>query len=55
MFDDEQYCDDCADYGCPGHQMCDECSGDICNECGGCDCPDSPCPGYIAHYTGTDL
>ncbi|MFJ7229701.1 hypothetical protein ACIQVF_09170 [Streptomyces tendae] len=55
MFDEDQYCDDCAAYGCPGHEMCDECSGDICTECGGCDCPDSPCPGYTAHYTGTDL
>ncbi|GGK65705.1 hypothetical protein [Streptomyces flaveus] len=55
MFDeDEQYCDECADYGCPGHEMCDECSGDICNECGGCDCPESICPGYLAHYTGTE-
>ncbi|MFE3645110.1 hypothetical protein ACFXOM_29735 [Streptomyces sp. NPDC059169] len=48
--DDETYCDDCADYGCPGHELCDQCSGDICNERGGCDCP-----GYVAHYTGTDL
>lgn len=52
MFDEEQYCDDCADYGCPGHDMCDECGGDICNECGGCDCPDSYCTGYAAHQTG---
>ncbi|WP_199924488.1 hypothetical protein [Streptomyces sp. WM6386] len=54
MFDDEQYCDDCADYGCPGHRLCDECSDDVCNECGGCDCPDTYCPGSIAHYTGAD-
>ncbi|MFF8995753.1 hypothetical protein ACF09H_38645 [Streptomyces sp. NPDC014983] len=53
--EDEIYCDDCADYGCPGHEMCEECSGDICNECGGCDCPDNQCPGYVAHYTGTDF
>lgn len=53
--DDEIYCDDCGDYGCPGHELCNECDGDICNECGGCSCPDSPCPGYAAHYTGTDF
>jgi hypothetical protein len=46
VFNDEQYCDDCGDYGC---------SGDICNECGGCDCPEAACPGYVAHYSGTDL
>ncbi|MFF6808867.1 hypothetical protein ACFZAG_03075 [Streptomyces sp. NPDC012403] len=45
MFDDEPYCDECTSYGCPGHFLCDQCSGDICNECNGCDCPDSPCPG----------
>ena len=55
MFYDEQYCDECGDYGCPGHFLCDECSGDICNECSGCDCPDSYCPGPIAHMTGTDF
>lgn len=44
----EDYCDDCADFGCPGHYLCDECSEDICNECGGCACPDSYCPD--AHY-----
>ncbi|MFJ9416231.1 hypothetical protein ACIRPT_18905 [Streptomyces sp. NPDC101227] len=52
--DCDNYCDECADYGCPGHQVCDECTGDICNECQGCDCPEAPCPGYIAHYTGTE-
>jgi hypothetical protein len=52
--DEETYCDECADYGCPGHDMCEDCGGDTCNECGGCDCPDAPCPGYVAHYTGTD-
>ncbi|MEU8958589.1 hypothetical protein AB0C93_30315 [Streptomyces sp. NPDC048518] len=53
--DDETYCDECADYGCGGHEMCDECTGDICNECGGCDCPVSACPGYAAHNSGTDF
>ncbi|WDT55767.1 hypothetical protein [Streptomyces sp. G7(2002)] len=52
MFDD--YCDECADYGCHGHELCDECNGDICNECDGCDCPESSCSGYIAHQTGTN-
>lgn len=50
----DDYCDECVSYGCRGHELCDECSGEICNECGGCDCPDSPCPGHIAHYTGTN-
>ncbi|MFI5616711.1 hypothetical protein [Streptomyces sp. NPDC051567] len=45
------YCDECADYDCPGHSLCEDCDGDICTECGGC--PDNPCPGYIAHVTGT--
>ncbi|MFE5871689.1 hypothetical protein ACFQ6V_23995 [Streptomyces roseifaciens] len=52
MFD--EYCDECAAYGCSGHEMCDECSGDICNECGGCDCPATTCPGPIAHETGAN-
>ncbi|MEU2874831.1 MULTISPECIES: hypothetical protein [unclassified Streptomyces] len=51
MFDeDAEYCDECASYGCPGHEICPKCDGDICNECDGCDCPDSPCPGYYNHY-----
>ncbi|MFK0178202.1 hypothetical protein ACIQVR_19710 [Streptomyces xanthochromogenes] len=52
--DSETYCDECADYGCPGHELCEACDGDICDECGGCDCPDSECPGPTAHSTGTD-
>ncbi|MDI3423627.1 hypothetical protein [Streptomyces luteolus] len=52
--DDETYCDACADYGCRGHQGCDECGGEICNECLGCDCEQYECPGYTAHATGTD-
>ncbi|WP_164737840.1 hypothetical protein [Streptomyces luteoverticillatus] len=48
------YCDECADYDCPGHEQCDDCSSDICNVCDGCYCPDSPCPGYVAHYTGAE-
>ncbi|WP_327163195.1 hypothetical protein [Streptomyces zaomyceticus] len=54
MFDGEQYCDECASYDCPGHELCDKCSGDICNECDGCDCPETACPGYVAHLTGND-
>ncbi|MGG2465618.1 hypothetical protein ACO0M4_38640 [Streptomyces sp. RGM 3693] len=50
----DEYCDECADYGCPGHELCDRCDGDICNECQGCDCPENTCPGYIAHYTGKE-
>ncbi|MFF4952547.1 hypothetical protein [Streptomyces chattanoogensis] len=50
----DDYCDECADYGCTGHQLCELCAGDICNECWGCDCPESTCPGYTAHYTGTE-
>ncbi|MFI9269818.1 hypothetical protein ACIGXM_03735 [Kitasatospora sp. NPDC052896] len=46
------YCDDCASEYCLGHEYCTECGEDMCNECGGCDCPDSQCPGYIAHYQG---
>jgi hypothetical protein len=50
MFEeDQQYCDECCSYGCAGHEICERCDRDICNECGGCDCPDSPCPGYN-HY-----
>ncbi|WP_406399671.1 hypothetical protein [Streptomyces uncialis] len=54
MPDDDPYCDECARYGCSGHELCEQCSGDICEECDGCDCPPSPCPGNIAHRTGTD-
>ncbi|MFI5803080.1 hypothetical protein [Streptomyces sp. NPDC051561] len=49
--DEETYCDECAAYGCPGHEVCELCDGD---ECDGCDCPDSTCPGPVAHYTGTN-
>ncbi|MEV6016360.1 hypothetical protein [Streptomyces sp. NPDC051997] len=49
MLDNEPYCDQCADHGCSGHELCDHCSGDICNECNGCDCPDTFCPGPAAH------
>ncbi|MFG2904014.1 hypothetical protein ACGF13_02935 [Kitasatospora sp. NPDC048286] len=46
------YCDDCASPYCPGHEWCQECGENLCNDCAGCDCPDSYCPGYIAHQTG---
>ncbi|MFD5564979.1 hypothetical protein [Kitasatospora griseola] len=39
------YCDECADENCPGHELCEDCSDDICAECGGCSCEDSPCDG----------
>ncbi|MFD7765671.1 hypothetical protein [Streptomyces sp. NPDC059787] len=45
MLETEPYCDDCADYGCPGHWSCDQCQDDICNDCNGCACPQTPCPG----------
>ncbi|MFE9386099.1 hypothetical protein ACFYMO_23200 [Streptomyces sp. NPDC007025] len=48
----DTYCDECASEYCTGHEMCDACSGDICADCGGCNCPDSECPGYVAHYQG---
>ncbi|MEV7935262.1 hypothetical protein AB0O82_03885 [Kitasatospora sp. NPDC088264] len=46
------YCDDCASEYCTGHEWCEECGEEICNECGGCDCDDSYCPGYVVHQTG---
>ncbi|MEU6481451.1 hypothetical protein ABZ858_32180 [Streptomyces sp. NPDC047017] len=51
MFDeDSEYCDECCNYGCSGHETCTKCDGEICPECDGCDCPDSPCLGYYNHY-----
>ncbi|MFI5986365.1 hypothetical protein ACIBEA_36580 [Streptomyces sp. NPDC051555] len=47
------YCDECGDYHDGDHSWCEDCDGDLCTECGGCDCPDTPCPGYVAHVTGT--
>ncbi|MFI9784651.1 hypothetical protein ACIHEI_14260 [Kitasatospora sp. NPDC051984] len=47
MYDDydDTYCDECADYGCPGHVACASCDDDICDECSGCSCEDSYCDG----------
>ncbi len=28
---------------------CDDCDDEICDECGGCSCPDSQCGGQYAH------
>ncbi|WP_200948485.1 MULTISPECIES: hypothetical protein [unclassified Kitasatospora] len=47
------YCDECASEHCTDpHENCEECGGDICGECCGCDCPDAECPGYVAHHQG---
>lgn len=47
------YCDECASDYCTGHETCDECGGEVCADCDGCDCPETACPGYVAHYQGT--
>lgn len=50
MLDEDDYCDECGDWECPGHLPCSDCGGDICPECDGCDCPVSPCPGSDNHH-----
>ncbi|MGW7354212.1 hypothetical protein [Streptomyces sp. NPDC054784] len=52
---EDDYCDECVTFGCRGHELCDTCAGEICHECDGCDCPNTACPGYPAHETGTDF
>lgn len=39
----DAYCDECASEHCAGHELCDACDGDVCNECGGCDCHENLC------------
>ncbi|WP_019354726.1 hypothetical protein [Streptomyces sp. AA1529] len=52
MCDDHR--DEFANSGYDGGELCGDRLGEICAECGGCDCPDHACPGWAAHCTGTD-
>ncbi|WP_424213578.1 hypothetical protein ACN20G_16655 [Streptomyces sp. BI20] len=42
-------CTECRRPDCNGHLLCPGCNDDLCDECGGCLCPDTYCPGYTTH------